>query len=39
MRWGHFTDFYPIDCDFVFGDGGDGTLNWLYRMVERTRLR
>ena len=28
MRWGHFTDFYPIDCDFVIDDDGDGTLNW-----------
>ena len=29
MRWGHFTDFYPIDCDFVIDDDGDGTLNWF----------
>ena len=29
MRWGHFTDFYPIDCDFIIDDDGDGTLNWL----------
>ena len=28
MRWGHFTDFYPIDCDFIIDDDGDGTLNW-----------
>ena len=29
MRWGHFTDFYPIDCDFSIDDDGDGTFNWF----------
>ena len=29
VRWSHFTEFYPVDCDFSIDDDEDGTLNWV----------
>ena len=28
VRWSHFTEFYPIDCDFDIDVDDDGILNW-----------